>query len=80
MSKKSRRFRTPNLPPEAYTAATSSSEPAEVLVAAAAGAAPSSEVALDLRGEYKEVLGDLRKTFIIFISMVVAMLALSFVI
>ena len=33
-----------------------------------------------MRFEYKEVIGDLRRTFIIFISMVVVMLALSFVI
>lgn len=84
MSKKSRRFRTPNLPPEAYAAAAAvDAAPAPRAAAAVAEAAVAVAVApsaLELRDEYKDVLGDLRKTFIIFISMVVVMLALSFVI
>jgi hypothetical protein len=83
MSKKSRRFRTPNLPPEAYAAVTSPGAAAEAPAAvanAASSPVAAAEGALDLSGEYKDVIGDLRKTFIIFISMVVVMLALSFVI
>ncbi len=82
MSKKSRRFRTPNLPPEAYAAAAAvEAAPAPRAAAAVAEAAVAvAPSALELKDEYKDVLGDLRKTFIIFISMVVVMLALSFVI
>ena len=77
MSKKSRRLRTPNLPPEAYAAPTGAADaPASAVASVAAQAA----IPLDLRSEHKEVLGDLRRTFVIFISMVVVMLALSFVI
>lgn len=77
MSKKSRRFRTPNLPPEAYAAASDGAPVAAPISIVQEAAAP---VFVDLKNEYKEVLGDLRKTFIIFISMVVVMLVLSFVI
>jgi len=83
MSKKSRRFRTPNLPPEAYAAAAGAAAPQtapRTAVAVAEAPAELAPSALELMDEYKDVLGDLRKTFIIFISMVLAMLALSFVI
>jgi hypothetical protein len=77
MSRKPRRMRTPNLPPEAFNVP--------------AGAAPAQRVSaeqnevvapgpLNLSHEYKDVLGDLRRTFAIFFGMVVVMLALSFVI
>jgi hypothetical protein len=76
MSKKSRRERTVNLPPEAYNA------PAFVPAAVAkpGEARATDAVALNLRDEYKDVLGDLRRTFTIFIALAVAMVALSFVI
>ena len=78
MSRKPRRMRTPNLPPEAFNA------PVGAATAAQRVSAASSETAapgpINLSHEYKDVLGDLRKTFAIFFGMVVVMLALSFVI
>ncbi|MCX6017291.1 MAG: hypothetical protein NTZ50_02105 [Chloroflexi bacterium] len=78
MSKKSRRLRTPNLPPEAYFVASGAAAPD--VATAVASVTGDTAIPLDMRFEYKEVIGDLRRTFIIFISMVVVMLALSFVI
>jgi hypothetical protein len=76
MSKKSRRDRTLNLPPEAFNA------PAYVPPSpkSSDGEARSASVAVNLSEEYKDVLGDLRRTFLIFIAMAVAMIGLSFVI
>ena len=79
MSKKPRRLRTPNLPPEAYNtpaatpAAASTASPTVIHVAQ-----PAQPI--NLMTEYKDVLRDLRRTFGIFFGMVIAMLALSFVI
>jgi hypothetical protein len=72
MSKKSRRLRTPNLPESAYNA------PVRNATAEAKNGQTAS--AANLNEEYSEVLGDLRRTFMIFIGMALAMLALSFVI
>lgn len=92
MSKKSRRERTPNLPPEAFNVpaaspkATPATEAIPVTAAAAATAtganrkATAAAVAVDWKDEYGEVIGDLRRTFIIFAGLVAAMIALSFVI
>ncbi len=77
MSRKPRRMRTPNLPPEAFNAPVGSA-PAPRASAASIEAVAAGPV--DLGREYKDVLGDLRKTFAIFFGMVVVMLALSFVI
>lgn len=74
MSKKSRRERTPNLPPEAYNLPAAA---AASLDAVAPGAASGASY-VDLKHEYKDVLGDLRKTFAIFIALAVAMLIGSF--
>jgi hypothetical protein len=94
MSKKSRRERTPNLPPEAFNVPASSAAAKAPTVAAngAAGTVAASGIStsnrktatapavVDWQGEYGEVLGDLRRTFLIFAGLVVAMIALSFVI
>jgi len=91
MSKKSRRGRTPNLPPEAFNvpapkpaqSPAAIGEPASRPAATgsarkfAPAAAPSGA---DLRREYSEVLGDLRLTAIIFIALIAVMVALSFVV
>ena len=92
MSKKSRRERTPNLPPEAFNVPATAAKAPAVGANAAAGTVTTSGVSnssrkaaaapavVDWQGEYGEVLGDLRRTFIIFAGLVVAMIALSFVI
>jgi hypothetical protein len=77
MSKKSRRLRTPNLPESAYNVPVRS---AATETADGQTASENTASALNLSAEYSEVLGDLRRTFLIFIGMAVAMLALSFVI
>jgi hypothetical protein len=80
MSKKSRRLRTPNLPPEAYqNTAAADADSVAASVTAGTDAKASKESALDLRAEYAEVISDLRRTLLIFTAMVVAMLGLSFV-
>jgi hypothetical protein len=96
MSKKSRRERTPNLPPEAFNvpaaspkAAPASESTTVAAVTAAttatganrrATASAAASVAVDWKAEYGEVIGDLWRTFLIFAGLVVAMIALSFVI
>jgi hypothetical protein len=40
----------------------------------------AAPAATDLKSEYKDVLGDLKRTFAIFIALAAGMLALSFVI
>jgi hypothetical protein len=77
MAKKSRRERVVNLPPEAYNAPAYAPSNA---TAAQNDAKRAEAVSFDLQTEYKDVLGDLRRTFVIFIGMAVAMIALSFVI
>jgi hypothetical protein len=77
MSRKPRRMRTPNLPPEAFNVPVGATAAQRVSAASSEVAAPRP---IDLGHEYKDVLGDLRKTFAIFFGMVVVMLALSFVI
>ncbi len=77
MSRKPRRLRTPNLPPEAFNAPVGAAPAQRPSNASSEAVAP---VPTDLGHEYKDVLGDLRKTFAIFLGMVVVMLALSFVI
>jgi hypothetical protein len=77
MSKKSRRLRTPNLPESAYNVPVRS---AAVDTATVQSAIDGGTGTVNLNEEYSEVIGDLRRTFLIFIGMAVAMLALSFVI
>ncbi len=94
MSKK-RRGRQPNLPPEAFNAPAAMPQaqpekpesaktdyvqvaPAAKRSTQAAAATPTDTV--NWQAEYGEVLGDLRRTFIIFTALVLTMVALSFVI
>lgn len=91
MSKKSRRERRPNLPPEAFNApvkpVAAPPQPAAAQSAAASAvtpvaAAPRSAVpaAPNWHREYGEVMGDLKRTVLIFAALVVIMIVLSFVI
>jgi hypothetical protein len=97
MSKKGRRERTPNLPPEAFNAPAAPATPATPAPSAAASAAGSgpgatapsgrkaaaasaTSASVNWQAEYGEVLGDLRRTFLIFIGLIVVMILLSFVI
>ncbi len=86
MSKKSRRERRPNLPPEAFNVpmrapapATpdAKAEPAAVTVGARAPAPPT---VANLHREYGEVLDDLRLTAIIFLALIAVMVVLSFLV
>lgn len=87
MSKR-RRDRQPNLPPEAFNAPAAISQPetngtAPATTASAkrgATTAAAAPAVINWESEYGEVLGDLRRTFIIFSVLVLAMVALSFVI
>jgi hypothetical protein len=84
MSKR-RRDRTPNLPPETFTAPIASAAPKVATEAATAQTAiltarKATVLGVDWKAEYGEVLGDLRRTFLIFGLLVVGMIALSFVI
>jgi hypothetical protein len=80
MSKRyGRRPRNPDLPAEAFN------NPISAPVAASAGSAGRTSMApvartMNWREEYSEVIGDLTKTAIIFVGLVVTMVALSFVI
>jgi hypothetical protein len=84
MSKKSRRPRKLNLPPEAYNAPAA----APVARPAASKTAPSATpvqrgattVTVDWQKEYGDVLGDLKRTGILAVVIMAAMIGLSFII
>jgi hypothetical protein len=81
MSKKSRRQRTPNLPPEAFqvpVAKPKSLTTSDGEVAAPTRQAPMAAPAADLRREYGDVLSDLKLTMLIFLALVAVMVVLSF--
>jgi len=82
MSKKSRRQRTPNLPPEAFqvpVAKPKSLTTSDGEVAAPTRQAPMvAPAAADLRREYGDVLSDLKLTTLIFLALVAVMVVLSF--
>ncbi|MCS6774345.1 MAG: hypothetical protein RMM31_10210 [Anaerolineae bacterium] len=89
MSRRTRRQRTPNLPPEAFEApifTPQASTPRTMNAEnsnAAASANSRRHVTIsiaDLRAEYGIVIRDLRFTFAIFIVLVLIMVALSFVV
>ncbi len=81
MSKKTRRYRTPNLPTSAYGAVgAASSAPAAVVAAPAQRAPVAPVIAKNWQDEYHEVFGDLKKTGIIAVVLLAAMAVLSFVI
>lgn len=74
-----RRYKNPNLPQEAFNNPIAKVVP----MANAAGAEAQAMTGLrkiNWQSEYGEVLGDLRKTAIIFVGMVAVMVLLSFVI
>ena len=82
MSKRSRRYRNPNRPQEAFNspvAAPSASTAAVSGSGSVAAAVPQSR-RVNWQEEYSEVLGDLRKTAIIAVVLVAVMVGLSFVI
>jgi hypothetical protein len=82
MSKKSRRQRRPNLPPEAFNMPSASIAGAAPRTAEAAADATAQRKLVDInwKKEYSEVLGDLRRTAILAVIMMVAMGVLSFII
>ncbi len=81
MSKKTRRYRTPNLPTSAYgSVGAASSAPAAVVAAPVQRAPVAQVIAKNWQYEYHEVLGDLKKTGIIAVILLAAMAVLSFVI
>jgi hypothetical protein len=81
MSKKSRRQRRLNLPPEAFNNPVAA---APARIGADAAAAPNARdrrpVQVNWKEEYGEVLGDLKRTGILAAIMMAAMVALSFII
>ncbi len=80
MSKRyGRRPRNPDLPAEAFNNPISASVAGATASANRTSAVPVART-LNWREEYSEVIGDLTKTAIIFVGLVVAMVALSFVI
>ncbi len=82
MSKRSRRYRNPNLPQEAFNSPVASTPSAATISAngSVAAATPASTRRINWQEEYSEVLGDLRKTAIIAVVVVAVMVVLSFVI
>lgn len=86
MSKKSRRERRPNLPPEAFNVPARAPAPAtpdaraEMAAVTVAARAPAPPTAANLHREYGEVLDDLRLTSLIFLALIAVMVALSFLV
>ncbi len=78
MSKKSRRQRTPNLPPEAFQVPVARPKQAPELNDEPAAPVRHTPVSVDLRREYGDVLSDLKLTVLIFLLLVAVMVALSF--
>ncbi len=80
MSKKTRRYRTPNLPTSAYgSAGGAESAPAAATPAPVQRAPVAQVIARNWQDEYHEVIGDLKKTGIIAVILLSAMAILSFV-
>jgi hypothetical protein len=82
MSKKQRRQRKPNLPPEAYQmpSAAPVARPSTGNAAPAVTPAQRSATTVNWQAEYGDVLGDLKRTAILATVIMVAMIALSFII
>ena len=81
MSKKSRRQRRPNLPPEAYSspqAAIAARPTAEKSASAAPALRRAAEI--NWKEEYGEVMGDLKRTAVLAAILMAAMGALAFII
>lgn len=82
MSKKSRRDRRVNIPAEAYDAPTAKAIPTAPKTEGKLASARQSVAAkvLDWQQEYGDVIGDLKRTFILALALAVLMVAMSFVI
>ena len=83
MSKKSRRQRRLNLPPEAYNnpvATAPAPRTAAATPVAPTVTAPRGTVPANWQDEYSDVLGDLKRTGILAAAIMAGMIALSFVI
>jgi hypothetical protein len=85
MSKKTRRQRRVNLPPEAFNNPTAMPQP-RPQTATSAPASPTTNgrvtaaAPINWREEYGDVLGDLKRTGILAVIMMAVMVALSFII
>ncbi|BCX02550.1 MAG: hypothetical protein KatS3mg053_0488 [Candidatus Roseilinea sp.] len=90
MSKKSRRERKPNLPPEAFNVPERAPAPPKPDAAvessttnaavARAPVTPAAPITANLRRAYSEVLDDLRLTSLIFFALIAVMVVLAFVV
>ena len=78
MSKKTRRYRTPNLPTSAYGSVGAAVSASPAAVTAPVQRAPVAQViAKNWQDEYHEVFGDLKKTGIIAVILLAAMAILA---
>jgi len=78
MSKKTRRYRTPNLPTSAYgSVGGADSAPAAAVSTPVQRAPVAKVIAKNWQDEYHEVFGDLKKTGIIAVVLLAAMAILS---
>lgn len=86
MSKKTRRYRTPNLPTSAYAApgaeqvAPAAAAPARAAQGSRAAQTPSAVSSANWQDDYREVFGDLRRTGIIAAFLLIGMGALALVV
>ncbi len=80
MSKKSRRQRRLNLPAEAFNAPATASKPAAQASAASRETDRAPAAQLNWQEEYGDVLGDLKRTAVLAVALMAAMIALSFII
>lgn len=82
MSKKQRRQRKPNLPPEAYQmpAAAPVVRPSAGKAASTITPAQHSAATVNWQAEYGDVLGDLKRTAILAGVIMAVMIGLSFII
>ena len=82
MSKKQRRQRKPNLPPEAYQMPSAAPvvRPSTGKVTPAVTSAQRGATTVNWQAEYGDVLGDLKRTAILATVIMAVMIGLSFII
>ncbi|MCS7059795.1 MAG: hypothetical protein RMN25_01395 [Anaerolineae bacterium] len=87
MSKKPRRLRTPNLPPQAFAEPQSVPTPSRAVQVAvsntpvgSASGAETAPKAVNWQAEYGAVLGDLKRTGILAATLLIIMIVLSVII
>jgi len=80
MSKKSRRQRRPNLPVEAFNVPTATSKLATQTPAVSVRETPRATPQVNWQEEYGDVLGDLKRTTVLAVILMSAMVILSFII